>query len=81
MSPVDIPATLPTDRFGHLGAIHAFMDEEPKEFPLQSCTLRSHIHGTFCTHEVTQVFRNPFEQVLDVTYIFPLPQNARSQIF
>ena len=76
MSPVDLSPSLPSDRRFHLGSLHAFMNEEPKDFPLKSCTLRSHIHGIFCRHQLTQTFHNPHDQILDVTYIFPLPPNA-----
>ncbi|ONI75292.1 trypsin [Actinosynnema sp. ALI-1.44] len=44
--------------------------------PLEVIDVRSSITGLAASVEVTQGFRNPYEEPLEATYIFPLPPRA-----
>lgn len=44
--------------------------------PVESVTFETTIQGQVATTHVTQVFRNPHNQVMEGTYFFPLPEEA-----
>src|SRR5687768_12825123 len=44
--------------------------------PVESVTFETTIQGQVATTHVTQVFRNPHQQVMEGTYFFPLPEDA-----
>lgn len=59
----------PTDDVG-LGGMRSI---DGRVFPLQSVKVRSTIAGPCARTVIEQRFSNPFDEVLDATWIFPLP--------
>ncbi len=46
------------------------------ELPLRAVTVRAHVAGATADVEIEQTFDNPFDEVLEVSYVFPLPDLA-----
>ncbi|MEM6730498.1 MAG: VIT domain-containing protein, partial [Myxococcota bacterium] len=44
--------------------------------PLASTRVRGSLHGFVASVHVTQVFVNPYDETIEATYVFPLPENA-----
>ncbi|MBW3597149.1 MAG: VWA domain-containing protein [Planctomycetes bacterium] len=67
---LDAPATVSDD--AGLGAL-----ETPRGcLPLRSLDVRGRVSGLLAHTTVRQTFRNPFDEPLEATYIFPLPDRA-----
>ncbi|MFP4057760.1 MAG: VIT domain-containing protein [Candidatus Brocadiia bacterium] len=49
---------------------------EGRTLPLLGTEARAAISGCVATVEVEQTFRNPLEEAVDATYVFPLPDGA-----
>lgn len=45
-------------------------------FPLQHTAVRAEIAGLVCSAEVTQTYSNPYEDVIEAVYCFPLPHRG-----
>jgi Ca-activated chloride channel family protein len=60
------------------GAMLAKLPEEEKEvpLPLKHTDVKGQISGYIATVDVTQQFHNPYDEKVEVVYVFPLPQNA-----
>src|SRR5256885_15345908 len=44
--------------------------------PLHALSVRATLTGTLARTEITQGFQNPYDEPLEATYIFPLPDRA-----
>ncbi|MDY6802455.1 MAG: VIT domain-containing protein [Cyanobacteriota bacterium] len=51
-------------------------DKQKLTFPLKHTEVKSKIAGNLSRVEVIQQFENPFEDPLEATYVFPLPDEA-----
>ncbi|MFL6076366.1 MAG: VIT domain-containing protein [Mycobacteriales bacterium] len=49
---------------------------ERGNLPLHALSVRATVTGTLARTEVTQGFQNPYDEPLEATYIFPLPDRA-----
>ncbi|HUT28441.1 MAG TPA: VIT domain-containing protein [Sedimentisphaerales bacterium] len=60
------------------GAMLARRPKEEKEIPLplKHTDVKGQISGYIATVDVTQQFRNPYDEKIEAIYVFPLPQNA-----
>ena len=58
------------------GLFVAGEDGEERIFPLKHTDVRSQITGNVARVEVTQKFTNPFDEPIEATYVFPLPDEA-----
>jgi len=60
------------------GAMLAKLPKEDKEIPLplKHTDVKGQICGYIVTVDVTQQFHNPYDEKIEVVYVFPLPQNA-----
>ena len=76
-APPDLPATSaggepPPATQGTLRAKNA-EGEEAGDFPLQHTEVSSEISGMIARTTVEQVYGNPFDEVIEAVYVFPLP--------
>lgn len=69
MEPGELPGLGDDDGFG---ALHT----ERGNLPLDEIGIRTAITGLAVRTELTQGFRNPFDEPLEAVYIFPLPDRA-----
>ena len=53
--------------------------EEP--LVLEFTDVQAQVHASIATVDVTQRYRNPFEEVIEAEYVFPLPQDAAVRDF
>ncbi|MGH9280210.1 MAG: VIT domain-containing protein, partial [Acidimicrobiales bacterium] len=49
---------------------------ERGHLPLVAMDVHADVAGLFATTRVRQEFRNPFDDAIEATYIFPLPDRA-----
>ena len=73
-APVARPAPAPVTT-GALAARNA-AGEVVAEFPLRRTDVRAEVSGWLATTQVTQRFQNPFTEVVEAVYVFPLPTDA-----
>lgn len=60
---------------GELPRLH-LADEEERPLPLEHTHVKARVLGFVASVEVAQTFQNPFERPIEVTYVFPLPENS-----
>ena len=48
----------------------------PRSLPVKSIKVDTKINGQVATTHVEQVFRNDYDQIMEGTYLFPLPESA-----
>lgn len=48
----------------------------PPNCPLKHTAMEAHIVGQFCRTTVEQIYSNPLDQPIEVTYLFPLPEDG-----
>lgn len=78
MSPTIAPMTdtevrdLPVRADAGLGTLHT----ERGNLPLETLDLRARITGLVSHTELAQGFHNPYDEPLEATYVFPLPDRA-----
>jgi Ca-activated chloride channel family protein len=60
------------------GVMMAKLPKEEKEIPLplKHTDVKASVAGYIATVEVTQQFHNPYNEKIEASYIFPLPENA-----
>ncbi len=58
------------------GAMLAKIDEKEVPLPLKHTDVQGQISGYIATVQVTQQFHNPYDEKIEASYVFPLPQNA-----
>ncbi len=51
-------------------------EKETIPLPLEHTEVRAAIHAYVASVEVEQQYHNPYDQKIEVVYVFPLPQNA-----
>ncbi len=58
------------------GSLVTTKDDEIIECPLKHTKVKADISGFIADVEVTQEFKNPFNNPIEAIYVFPLPHNA-----
>ena len=59
-----------------VAGLYVYDAEQPLTFPLKHTQVNARISGNISRVDVTQTFENPLTTALDVTYVFPLPDEA-----
>jgi Ca-activated chloride channel homolog len=72
MTPAELAEQTTTTDDGGLGALRT----EKGNLPLDELDVRASITGLVARTEIAQGFRNAYDQPLEATYIFPLPDRA-----
>src|SRR5262245_19247459 len=70
-----IPDTLPREPARDEAGLGALRTERGN-LPLFRLDVRATLTGLVARTQVTQGFRNPFDEALEATYVFPLPDRA-----
>ncbi len=50
--------------------------ETERKLPLEHTKVKAHLAGFMAKVEVTQRYGNPFDEPIEVVYVFPLPENS-----
>jgi len=77
--PESVPDDLASDTAAPgLGRLQVVADDTdaPIPMPLQHTGVQARIDGYLATVEVRQAFHNPYDDVVDAEYVFPLPHNS-----
>jgi Ca-activated chloride channel family protein len=69
---MNVLQVLETTRLGMLVPVKA----EDSPLPLEHTTVTAHVVGPLNTVAVTQRFTNPFDEAVELEYLFPLPHTA-----
>ena len=68
----DLARILPADDEGGVGALAT----ERGNLPLEAIDVRAATAGLLASTELAQTFANPYDEPLEATYVFPLPDRA-----
>jgi Ca-activated chloride channel homolog len=60
---------------GELPRLHVAGDQE-RLLPLEHTHVKARLLGFVASVEVSQSYQNPFDRPIEVTYVFPLPENS-----
>lgn len=71
-----MPTHTPTHPNPSIGGLYVKTGEKQLAFPLKHTEVEAKIAGNLSRVEVTQTFENPFTEVLEAIYVFPLPDEA-----
>ena len=71
-------ASMPSDPDDIKGGVLKGTDADGAvlQFPLEHTDVRAEVTGNVARVELTQIFRNPYEQKIEAVYVFPLPSRA-----
>jgi Ca-activated chloride channel family protein len=60
------------------GGLHVVVDGKVRtlDFPLKHTDVQADVSGPVARVEVTQTFRNPYDETIEAVYVFPLPHEA-----
>ncbi|HMB71241.1 MAG TPA: VIT domain-containing protein, partial [bacterium] len=60
------------------GGLHVVVDGQVRtlDFPLKHTDVQADVSGPVARVEVTQTFRNPYDETIEAVYVFPLPHEA-----
>ncbi|MDX9724239.1 MAG: VIT domain-containing protein [Myxococcota bacterium] len=61
---------------GELPRLGLMLNGERYELPLQHTHVKAKLVGGVAQIELSQRYRNPFDQAIETVYVFPLPENA-----
>ena len=73
---MSMPMTLPTTHPASCSNGATLVAADGRQLPLKAVTLRSEARGGLAHTVVEQVFSNPFEEPLSVSYQLPLPADG-----
>ncbi|MBM3465298.1 MAG: trypsin, partial [Armatimonadetes bacterium] len=59
-----------------LGVLSVSREDQKIALPLAGVDLQARVADRVADVEMTQVFRNPHQEALEATYVFPLPGGA-----
>lgn len=71
-----MPTNTPTHPNPSIGGLYVKTGAKQLVFPLKHTEVEAKIAGNLSRVEVTQTFENPFTEVLEAIYVFPLPDEA-----
>ena len=58
------------------GCLQATVDGHTVDFPLKNTRVEAEVSGPVARVVVTQTFQNPYAELIEATYVFPLPHEA-----
>ena len=60
------------------GGLHVVVDGQVRtlDFPLKHTDVQADVAGPVARVEVTQTFRNPYDETIEAVYVFPAPEKA-----